>query len=699
MILDPSRRGCARLRPAALSRGRRRQRVAAVLAVAGLLAAHAAPPTPVAAQGGDPAFAMVGQLGGPVQAVAVAGDSASQTLVGVGPRVIVYTMCGSEWPVELGRTPPLPGLVEDIQLRDGLAYVAAGVGGLVIVDARDPASLRVLGRAPLEGVAAKVVLDGPRAFVAAGARGLRIVDIADPAAPREIGVYQAIVSDFTLVGARAYVVARNLQQVDVSNPAAPRIERTLEDWADAVDSLGPYVFVAISAAVPGESRRVGSLRVYDVTNTRRPAVVHTLPVGDQARAIVRVDGHVLYQGPARLTVIAQAIPGALGPVLGTVGTPDSVQAVLPAGRLAYLAAGRAGLRSITDWPSPTTARERQVLDTLGSAESVVAADGFAYVEDEGGGNRVLVVDVRRSAEPRVVGVIPIGIDHGAAVAANGRLYLGAPDRTVRIFDVRDPTAPREIARVAMPRDPVTGREAPVWRLALDGGWLYVANDEWLRVYDVADPAAPREVSRRRSTGGATDVAARDRRAYLLGPSTGTFQGRPSLQIVDVFDPNDPVQFAAHPAIGAQGGVQTDGAFVFVEGVQVVDVRDPTRPADVATLTLPGRNRGSDLFDGRLYLARTNAETGGSVRVVDVAVPASPVAGPVIELVEGVRGVAVDAGHAFAAAQGLGLVVVRDTALSLPSTPAPTPIPTRRPDLLERVYLPAALRGPLGGVCR
>lgn len=676
---------------------RARRALAAVLVAT--IAMHAAdPPTPrpLLAQDG-PALAMAGQLGGPVQAVAV--DAAGQTFVGVGPRVIVFTMCGSEWPVERGRTAPLPGLVEDIQLRDGLAYVAAGVGGLVVLDARDPAGLRVLGRAPLEGVAAKVVLDGPRAFVAAGARGLRIVDVADPAAPREIGVYQAIVTDFTLVGTRAYVVARNLQQVDVSNPAAPRIERTLEDWSDAVDSIGPHVFVAISTAVPGESRRVGSLRVYDVTNTRRPAIVHTLPIGDQARALVRVGGHVLYQGASRLTVVAQAVPASLGPVLGAIGTPDSVQAVLPAGRTAYLAAGRAGLRAVADWPAPAAARERQVLDTLGSAESVAVADGFAYVEDEGSGNRVLVVDVRRPAEPRVVAAIPVGVDHGAMVADGGRLFVGAPDRTVRIFDVRDPAAPRPLAQVAMPRDPVTGREAPVWRLALDADWLYVANDEWLRVLDVADPAAPREVSRRRSSGGATDLAARDRRAYVLGPSTGTFQGRPSLQIIDVFRPDDPLQLGTHPVTGAQGGVQTDGSHVFVEGVQVVDVRNPERPVDAAALTLPGRNRASALAGTRLYLARTNADIGGSVRVVDVTAPSSPIAGPVIELVEGVRGIAVRDGHAFAAAQGLGLVVVRDAALPLPPTPAPTAIPTRVPGLSETTYLPLALRGPLGGVCR
>jgi len=655
-------------------------------------------------------LSIAGQLGGPIQAVTQAGGL---TFIGVGPRVIIQSACDPAFPDEIGRTAPLPDLVRDIVVRDGYAYVAASGAGLLILDVRPPETPTVIGRAPLEGVAAMVRLQGNLAYVAAGAKGLRIVDITDPVAPRELGAYRQIVSDFALVGTYAYVVTRNLEQVNVSDPAAPRLERKLEDWADAVDAVGTHLYVAISEARPG-TERFGSLRVFDVAIPRRPQVLFTVPVGDQARGVLVHGDRVYYQGPARLTAVAQAIPGSLGPVLGASNTPDSVQNLYATSRQVLLAAGRAGLR-VVDVANPAAMRERQVMDTLGSAESVAVWGSYAFVEDEGSGNRILVIDTGDPAEPRVRAAIPVGVDHGAiAAAGNGYLYIGTPDRQLRVFDVRVPAQPRQIAAIPMPRDPLSGREMSIWRIVVEEDTakeqrhVYLANDEWLRVYDVADPASPREVSRWRSSGGATDLAVHDRRAYVLGPSTGSFPGRPSLQIVDVFDFASPIEFGVVPAIGSQGGVQTDGQAVFVEGLQVVDVRNPEKPADGTRLTLEGRSRDSALFEERLYLARSHPEGGGTLMVIDAAhdaanpghVPARVLA--TLGLPDQARDVAVANGFALVAAQGMGLVTVRDGALPTPPTPIPQPTATGepgRPELPVKVYMPVAARGVVGPGCR
>lgn len=675
----------------------RRRLVRSACVLAGLALAFARDPAPLPRTHAQTTLPLIGQLGGPVQAVAVAG---SVTYAGVGPRVVALIGCDPAFPEEVARTEPLPGIVQDIQLRDGTAFVAAGVGGMVVLDVRDPRRPAVIGRLQLPGVTARVVLQGPLAYVSAGARGVYVVDIASPAAPRVLGHYQAITSDLAVHADYAYVVTRNLEQVYVGEPAGPRLQRKIEDWADAIDMAGPILYVATSESRPS-AQRFGSLRIYDVSYTRDPArLVSSLPIGDQAREILVAGGRVYYQGLHRLTVIDVADIRAPR-VLGAVATADSVRTLFAAGRRLYQAAGQAGLRAL-EVADPAAMREARVMDTLGSAESVVVWNGYAFVEDEGSGNRLLVVDVRDPANPVARGVIQIGADHGSIAAAAGYLYVGAPDRTVRVFDVRRPEQARQVASLAMPRDPVSGREMAVWRLAVEADrYLYVANDEWLRVYDVADPAAPREVSRRRSSGGATDIAVHDRRAYLLGPATGTQTGRPSLQIVDVFDFNDPVQFGVIDATGSQGGVQTDGQFVYVEGVQVVDVRNPERPAEVARLSLPGRNRDSMIFGDRLYLARSNNEGGGSLRVIDISVRAGPREVAAVELVEPARDV-FRSGDVFVAAQGLGLVILRDgwgwptpqpTATVTPGPP-PTVTPGG-PELPERAFLPVLGRGGIG----
>lgn len=647
-------------------------------------------PTPVL-DAQSPALSIVGQLGGPIQAAAVDGH---RMLVGVGPRLLVFDGCAPERPIPLGRTEILPGIVQDIQVRDGLAYVAAGVGGLIVVDIRDPAAPRPAGRAPLPGVAARVVLQGRYAYVASGARGMRIVDVADPAAPREVGFYQAIVTDLAVREDYAYVVARNLMQVNIADPSAPRLERKIEDWADAVDMVGPLLYVATSEA-GDRGQRIGSIRVWDVAVTRDPArFVGAITVGDPARELIIDAGRAYYQGLTRLTVVDAGDPRAMR-ILGAAATPETVRSLAAMGAHLLLSAGVEGLFSarVAD---PSRIQVAEALDTLGAAESVAVAEGHAYVEDEASGNRILIVDLGDPALPRVVGAIPLGVDHGAITASADRLYVGAPDKQLHIFDLAQPAQPRKTAVIPMTRDPLTGREQAIWQIAIeDGRYAYVANDEWLRVYDVADPAAPREVSRRRSSGGATDLAVHDRRAYLLGPATGTQQNAPSLQIIDVFDFDAPLEFSVSNALGSQGGIAYRDGHVFIDAIQIVDVSDPEHPLQRGVFQQPGRNRDSALAGERLYLAASLAELGGTLRVWDLRAAAAPQEAGVLELIEAARGVDAAGGHAFVAATGLGLLSVRDAAQPLPPTPTAAPRP---PGLDFQAYLPLTGRGPIAERC-
>lgn len=127
----------------------------------------------------------------------------------------------------LTRTGTLAGLTNawGVRARGNTVFVADGIGGLVTVDASDPAAPRLLGRVTTGGQARDIALDGNVAYVASGSAGLVVVDVSDLARPRIIGTAAmpgtALRLDYS--EGRVFVAAWNDARVyDVSNPSTPQ---------------------------------------------------------------------------------------------------------------------------------------------------------------------------------------------------------------------------------------------------------------------------------------------------------------------------------------------------------------------------------------------------------------------------------------------------------------------------------------------
>jgi hypothetical protein len=67
----------------------------------------------------------------------------------------------------------------DVAVAEGFAYVAAGPGGLQVIDVRDPASPGIVGGVDTPGSAHDVAVAEGYAYVAAG-HGLRVIDVNPP---------------------------------------------------------------------------------------------------------------------------------------------------------------------------------------------------------------------------------------------------------------------------------------------------------------------------------------------------------------------------------------------------------------------------------------------------------------------------------------------------------------------------------------
>ena len=102
-------------------------------------AGHALPPALSAAA---QSVHYVGHAGGWTQGAAVQGHLA---YTGEGPRLMVLDVSTPGSPTVLGKTVPLPGLVNNVALTGNYAYVSNGWGGLQVVDVSTPATPTVVG--------------------------------------------------------------------------------------------------------------------------------------------------------------------------------------------------------------------------------------------------------------------------------------------------------------------------------------------------------------------------------------------------------------------------------------------------------------------------------------------------------------------------------------------------------------------------
>lgn len=215
-------------------------------------------------------FDLPGAPGGPVRGAAFT----SARVYGVALRGELALVSDGDslacWRIGGGGAAARLGVLEldlagRITLAGELAYVAADFGGMVIVDVRDPARPRELGRFTGPGDVCAVAVAGKVAYVADYTGGVSIVDVGDPRRPRALGEWdEGMVGEVAVgEGGSLYVAMGTLTEVDASTPRRPltRATHTLEPdvdtaWSVATDGAGRVVALGergLSVWRPGDA--------------------------------------------------------------------------------------------------------------------------------------------------------------------------------------------------------------------------------------------------------------------------------------------------------------------------------------------------------------------------------------------------------------------------------------------------------------
>jgi hypothetical protein len=188
----------------------------------------------------------------------------------------------------------------DVEFENGHAYVAVGLDGLRIFDVTTPSAPLVAGGLALPGSTAKLEVIGTTAYVVDQGithevpAKLRVIDVSQPASPVELGAVEFPYSryprechdsDIAVVGKLAYVVCDiRLYVVGVSDPAQPTLISS-----SRLPAPGSSIRVAGDLAYIGDTE--GSLSVFDVSDPALPVDVDSVAGGGRA---LRVEDGLAY---------------------------------------------------------------------------------------------------------------------------------------------------------------------------------------------------------------------------------------------------------------------------------------------------------------------------------------------------------------------------------------------------------------------
>lgn len=178
----------------------------------------------------------------------------------------------------------------DVAVNGNLAYVAATVEGLQILDVTNPSAPVLLStsRTGLTRVQ-KVCLQEQLAFVADYDAGLVILDVTDPRKPARVGAFKNgnYTESVSVSGDRAYLVQgrSGLLILDITKPDSPQV------LGRVPSSYALEVFLIGKVAVLSDS--VEGVKVIDVRDAANPRVVpYNLPKVDSANTTLA--GKYLY---------------------------------------------------------------------------------------------------------------------------------------------------------------------------------------------------------------------------------------------------------------------------------------------------------------------------------------------------------------------------------------------------------------------
>lgn len=506
--------------------------------------------------------------------------------------------------------------VNDLIVREELAYLALGRVGLVIVDVSLMDKPDRIGSFDTTGNANAVAVEGQYAYIADGRAGLRILDLSNPYAPKEIGAYDSsgYAEDIDFVNDIVYMAdgKPGLLIIKAGNKANPSLISSFP-----INGNIRRVVVQGNYAYLGDNQN--QFRVVDISKPRQPDEVAVLDIGADIQEMDISDNRVYLATGAQGMVIVDITTPEKPEVLSTIDTPGKVQDVAVNGDIiAFLADGENGLLvyDITDL---------NAIEQVGSfsdflnANQVEIDQGGLYVSDKD--SALHIVDAEVSLSSQRVSSTEKQQGRAQSVAVNENYaFLAYVDQGLRVIDIANPNAPVEVATYDSSGEAIG--------VDLSGDFIYLADGaaglqvlflessgtENLRMEEIAVIDTP---------GEANQVSVVGQTVYLADGSGG-------LRVISMVNPAQPVSLGWEDTPGNANGVAVLGEYAYIAdgpaGLRVLNILDGSKPTEVGAIDIIGEARAVVVRQITDPVERTLAyvaSEGGGLRVIDVSDPINP----------------------------------------------------------------------------
>ncbi len=289
-----------------------------------------------------------------------------------------------------------PDWAEEVQVVGNLAYVAAGLAGLQVIDVSAPASPVRVGGLETTGHASAVAVVGNVAYVAAAAAGLEIIEVSNLAAPVLLGSFDTPgqAEDVKVVGNLAFVAdwSSGLIILDVSNPSAPV-------QVGGLDTPGGAVAVRVVGDLAYVADADQGLVVIDVSNPAAPVRRGGLGTANWIAQVEVVGGLAYLSSRSTGVQVVDVTDPAAPKLLSSIRTAGAAQEVQVVGQRAYVACDFSGLE-VLDLSDPTRPISIGSFNTIGFSLAVQVVGNLAFLADGSGGLQVVEL---RIGQPQSLG--------------------------------------------------------------------------------------------------------------------------------------------------------------------------------------------------------------------------------------------------------------------------------------------------------
>jgi len=310
----------------------------------------------------------------------------------------------------------------------------------------------------------------------------------------------------------------------------------------------------------------------------------------------------------------------------------------------------------------------EIVGHVGGAPSDVALEGtHAYVA---AGHALEVWDVSdpyrpvRVAELLRPGATPgSGGQHPQRLHVEGGTALLVDRNTVRIIDLTNPAAPRELGAYRLPGTAVLDAARlgnSMYVAALRSGWGW-----GITVVDISNPAAPKDIGYTRD-GDYTRLAVADGCLYAFATRSTEPPSEPGLRVFDLGNPAAPVEISFSEGVTATYDMVIADHRLYAAGnagVRIYSVGDPTAVRFAGAIDTADPVDAVAVSGRRAYLLR-----GGVLEAVDITDAAHPVRTESLQILAGER--RLEAGMAgLAAVEGMVVAAVKKSGTFVVDTPA------------------------------